>query len=262
MERNDDLVAGISESPYVEAKVLGPTLDGQDLDLLVIGNPGSQPKKIFWVTARQHPGETMAEWWMEGLFDRLLDADDEIARILLDQCRIYVVPNMNPDGSTRGHFRTNAAGMHLNRAWAAPSMEQSPEVFLVRRKMPETGVDFHMDIHGEEALPYNFLAGFESIPSLDQAQLEKYKLFRETLDRVAPEFQTVHGYPADPPESSDLRKCTDYTAESFGCTAMTLEMPFKDNADNPDNIVGWSPEKCRQLAKDCLEALSLTLTGL
>ncbi len=261
MERHQALVKKVSQHPNVQHEILGQTLDGQDMDLLIIGD-GASKKFNIWFIARQHPGETMAEWWMEGLFDRLLDADDEIARTLLDQCRIYVIPNMNPDGSTRGHLRTNAAGMNLNRAWAAPSMDQSPEVFLVRRKMHETGVDFHMDVHGDEALPYNFLAGFESIPSLDQTQLEKYKLFQETLDRVAAEFQTVHGYPVNPPESSDLRKCTDYTAESFGCAAMTLEMPFKDNADNPDIIVGWSPEKCRQLAKDCLEALSLTLTGL
>lgn len=35
---------------------------------------------------------------------------------------------MNPDGSWRGHLRTNAAGANLNREWAKPSLETSPEV--------------------------------------------------------------------------------------------------------------------------------------
>ena len=47
------------------------------------------------------------------------------------------VPNMNPDGSWRGHLRTNAAGANLNREWAAPSAQRSPEVLLVRAKMDQ-----------------------------------------------------------------------------------------------------------------------------
>ena len=73
---------------------------------------------------------------------RLFDEDDPVAAALLHKAVFYVVPNMNPDGSFRGHLRNNAAGMNLNRAWAEPSMERSPEVFLVRQKMEQTGVDF------------------------------------------------------------------------------------------------------------------------
>ena len=35
---------------------------------------------------------------------------------------------MNPDGTWRGHLRTNAVGANLNREWANPSRETSPEV--------------------------------------------------------------------------------------------------------------------------------------
>ena len=44
-------------------------------------------------------------------------------------------------------------------------------------------------------------------------------------------------------------------AERYAATAMTLEMPFKDNADHPDEVQGWSPERSRMLARDCLGAL-------
>ena len=47
------------------------------------------------------------------------------------------VPNMNPDGTWRGHLRTNAAGANLNREWDSPTPEHSPEVFYVRNKMDE-----------------------------------------------------------------------------------------------------------------------------
>lgn len=50
----------------------------------------------------------MAEHWMEGFLGRLLDPSDALARKLRQLCSFYIVPNMNPDGSIRGHLRTNA----------------------------------------------------------------------------------------------------------------------------------------------------------
>ena len=85
-------------------------------------------KPKIWIICRQHPGESMAEWWAEGFLRRLTDMDDPVARSLLDQAELYVIPNMNPDGSWRGHLRVNAAGANLNRCWAHPTLQESPEV--------------------------------------------------------------------------------------------------------------------------------------
>ena len=261
MERHADLVTDAASHPLVRASVLGHTLDGQDMDLLEVGH-GPEGRKSIWLIARQHPGETMAEWWMEGAFDFLLDDDNPVARKLLEKAHFYIVPNMNPDGSKRGHLRTNAAGANLNREWKDATKDRSPEVLLVREKMAQTGVDFHLDVHGDEALPYNFIAGFEGIPSVTDKQLKLLDRYQSLLVDLSPDFQREHGYPVDAPNSSDLRKCTDYVAETYGCLAMTLEMPFKDNADLPDEEWGWSPERCRHLAASCLTALALLVHDL
>ncbi len=255
MERHADLIADVSASPLVTSSVLGHTLDGQDMDLVEIGH-GSEGRKKIWLIARQHPGETMAEWWMEGVFDFLLDEDNPVARNLLDNAHFYIVPNMNPDGSKRGNLRTNAAGANLNREWKDATMERSPEVYLVRQKMQEAGVDFHLDAHGDEALPYNFIAGFEGVPSVTKKQLALLDRYQTLLCDMSPDFQREHGYPVEAPGTSDLRKSTDYAAETFGCLAVTLEMPFKDNANLPDAEWGWSPERCRHLAHACIASLA------
>ena len=52
-----------------------------------------------------------------------------------------------------------------------------------------------------------------------------------------------------------MTMCTNHVAESFGCLAMTLEMPFKDTADRPNAAEGWSPERCRKLGAANLDAL-------
>ena len=261
MERHGDLIARVQASPRVGLSVLGKTLDGQDMDLLRIGEPGPD-KRTCWAVARQHPGETMAEWWMEGFLDRLLDPDDTVATAILDKAVFYLVPNMNPDGSRRGHLRTNAAGANLNREWLEPTLERSPEVFLVRQRMHETGVDFCLDVHGDEALPYNFLAGMMGIPSLSDRQKALQVDFDQALLAASPEFQTEHGYPSSPPGKGNLTMCANYVAETFGCLSLTLEMPFKDNADRPDPDFGWSPERCRAFGAAHLDAIAANLDEL
>ena len=197
----------------------------------------------------------MAAWWVEGFLHRLIDDHDPVARALAAKTVFYLVPNMNPDGSRRGNLRTNASGANLNREWQDPSMDRSPEVFLVREEMRGTGVDFCLDVHGDEALPYNFLAGPMGIPSLSEKQSELFNAYQTTLAHINPDFQTVHGYPPAKPGGANLTMCSNWVAETFGCLAMTLEQPFKDAADTPDPVQGWSPERCRKLGASCLDAL-------
>jgi murein tripeptide amidase MpaA len=257
-ERHNDLVAKAAASGRFAHKVLGRTLDGRDMDCLTFGTPGEE-KAACWLIGRQHPGETMAQWWMEGALDMLMDEADPAARTLSERAIIHVVPNMNPDGSVRGHLRTNAAGVNLNREWATPTMDRSPEVKVVRDEMDKTGVDFCLDVHGDEALPYNFIAAFEGIPSLQQVQVERLNGYLSTLETLSSDFQTKIGYPKAPPGKANLSMATTQIAERFSALAMTLEMPFKDTIETPDDSYGWSPRRCKALAKSCLHALAIEL---
>ena len=261
MERHSDLIADCLDSPDARLEVLGRTLDGQDLDLLTIGAAG-EGKRTCWVIARQHPGETMAEWWMEGFLTRLLDPDDPLARRLLTKAVFHVVPNMNPDGSRRGHLRTNAAGANLNREWLEPGAERSPEVLVVRERMRATGVDFSLDVHGDEALPYNFIAGSFGIPSFSERLEQLHDRFTAALVQANPDFQTEKGYPRNPTGKGNLAMASNHIAEHFDCLAMTLEMPFKDSAITPDPVFGWSPPRCRKLGESCLDALHAVIGDL
>ncbi|MEO1324076.1 MAG: M14-type cytosolic carboxypeptidase [Pseudomonadota bacterium] len=251
-ERHAMLVAGALSHQRSRVDVLGQTLDGRDLDMITLGEPGPEKRKI-WVTARQHPGETMAEWWMEGFLERMLDPASAISKDLLDQAVFYVVPNMNPDGSARGHLRTNAAGVNLNREWATPSMEKSPEVYLVLNKMIKTGCDLALDVHGDEALPYNFIAGAEGIPGWSDRLAGLQNQFKTAyVESSNKAFQTAIGYPITPPGKANLSICTNALAGRFDCLAMTLEMPFKDDANHPDPAQGWSPMRSKQLGASVL----------
>jgi len=258
MERHHDLVTQTAALPAVGYRSLGKSLDGQDIDCLTIGEGSLN----VWLYARQHPGESMAEWWMEGALEKLTDDDDPVARVLRKECTFRVVPNMNPDGSRRGHLRTNAVGVNLNREWHAPSAEKSPEVLSVRNAMDQTQPDFAMDVHGDEAIPANFLAGFEGIPSHSERQQRLFNLFSEALEKISPDFQRTKGYEISAPGEANMSMSTTQLAERYGCVSMTLEMPFKDNFDLPDEVYGWSPQRSKFLAFACLDALHAILPEL
>lgn len=253
-ERHQDLLAAVQMHPLVSLQHLGETIDKRDLTLVKIGD-GDANKRNIWITARQHPGETMAEWLIEGLMHSLLDSDNATSKSLLDKANFYIVPNMNPDGSARGHLRTNALGINLNREWLTPSLEKSPEVFHVVNKMHETGVDLFYDVHGDEGLPYVFLAGSEGIPSYNAHLNQLRERFSSVLKLACADFQSVQGYDVDAPGTANMSIATNWVAETFGCLANTLEMPFKDNANLPDPMMGWSPERSIRLGEASLIAM-------
>lgn len=253
-ERHLDLVYWAQGHEICEIETLGQTIDDWDMTVLCIGEPSSDKKNI-WITARQHPGETMAEWFVEGLLHKLLDDEDCHAAALLSKAVFYIVPNMNPDGSVRGHLRTNAKGVNLNREWQTPTMDNSPEVFLVREKMFSTGVDMFLDIHGDEALPYNFVAGSEGIPSYNDKMKSLEDSFKSALLTITPEFQDEFGYPKDEPNQANLTVGSCWVAEEFKCLSYTVEMPFKDNINLPDADYGWSDRRSYSFGQDTLAAI-------
>ena len=253
-EQHLNLLGDAQGSGLCQIDDLGSTAQGRDINLLTIGHQAASDLKI-WIIARQHPGESMAEWFAEGLLSRLLDHQDPTARALLDCATFYIVPNMNPDGAALGNQRTNAAGADLNREWQNPSPERSPEVYAVRQKMHETGVDLFLDIHGEEALPYVFAAGCEGNPSYDARLAALEAAFKTALRQANPDFQDEHGYPKTAPGQANLAIAKSYVGETFGCLSYTLEMPFKDNINLPDDDFGWNGQRSLRLGEAILSAI-------
>ena len=255
-ERHLDLLGSAASSELVDLQHLGQTLEGRDMTLLKITAAGGEipveQRKKIWLIARQHPGETMAEWFVEGFVERLLDEDDAVARVLLNQCVFYVVPHMNPDGAVHGNLRTNAGGANLNREWLEPTMEKSPEVFAVRQKMLEVGVDLNLDAHGDEGLPYTFCVGTEGIAGYSPRIEALEQTFKSAWQATCPDFQTTQGYGRNRPQTGNPTLATNWVGQQFACLAFTIEMPFKDNADLPDAMTGWSGERSRKLGASVL----------
>lgn len=195
---------------------------------------------------------------------------DKVAEKARELYTFYIVPNINPDGSARGFLRTNGVGSNLNREWCpspapvedgsddkaslyeAPTLERSPEVYHCLQKMDKTGCDAFLDIHGDEELPFNFLAGSEGMSVWSQRLESLHGAFLASYERANSDMQAKVSYDPDKPNEGMKHICSNQIAERFDCFAGTLEMPFKEIHNGE---AGWGPSRAKELGASVLDAL-------
>ncbi|MDD0976593.1 M14 family metallopeptidase [Pseudomonas fontis] len=249
--RHNQLIERAVSLPNVALLATGRSVEGRDIPLLRAGD-GAAGKRKIWIIAQQHPGEHMAEWFMEGVIDRL-EQNDETVQALLEKADLYLIPNMNPDGAFHGHLRTNFKGKDLNRAWQDASSELTPEVLFAQQQMKLHGVDLFLDAHGDEEIPHVFTAACEGNPGYTPRIAELEERFRSTLCSVTQDFQTKHGYALSKPGEANMTLACNAVGQAYDCLSLTLEMPFKDHDDAPNAVTGWSGARSKALAGAVLE---------
>ena len=99
------------------------------------------------------------------------------------------------------------------------------------KKMQEAGCDLFLDIHGDEEIPFNFLAGSEGIPSFNERLRDLQNTFSTAFVRASPDFQPKPGYTVDEPgkanlaiSSNGVRHCVQYINDLLVCHTVNLHV--------------------------------------
>lgn len=194
-ERWTGLLDAIAEDPRVmELSVIGESLEGRPLHLLVLGAHGGAPesKPAFWITSRVHPAETGSSWQLEGFLEWVLSDDPEAERLLAGST-IGIVGMLNPDGVVRGHYRMDSNGENLNRHWDKDDPELFPTIVATRaamRALQDAGgriLAFH-DLHSHSSVRANFAYFSGTEAGLTQEQAEDVRAFLRLLESINPDF--------------------------------------------------------------------------
>lgn len=125
------------------------------------------PKMAVVITARQHPGEVVGSWAVQGLLKFLL-GPTPAARRLREDYVFHVVPMVNVDGVVHGNSRCTLAGVDPNRVWHDPNPILHPVIFTMKNHLrclaqglptsasgmtggPVRGIEVFFDLHGHSA---------------------------------------------------------------------------------------------------------------
>jgi murein tripeptide amidase MpaA len=93
------------------------------------------------------------------------------------------------------------------------------------------------------------------LPGFTETQAKEQAAFIESFKLASPDFQDVHGYESSKYQTDALKLASKYVGNEFGCLSLTLEMPFKDNDNLPDERVGWNGERSAALGAAMLQAI-------
>lgn len=103
------------------------------------------------ITARQHPGETMSSFFIEGLIDYL---HSEEAAVLLSQYNFIIIPFVNALGVSSGMHRTSLSGVDYNFCWFGNDIQ---EVVKIKKFINNKRLLLYFDIHGDEVSKMNYI---------------------------------------------------------------------------------------------------------
>ncbi len=120
---------------------LGASHDGEAIGAIRLGRKDA-PRLVI-LLGRQHPPEVTGAIAMEAFVDAIAARTGDLGDV-----QVLVVPMLNPDGVTRGHWRANRGAVDLNRDWGRFSQPETRAVkawldALPAGITPVLMVDFH-----------------------------------------------------------------------------------------------------------------------
>jgi len=132
----EELLADFSGCRWLASSSIGKTAQGRPMPQARITEGRSAQKKVIWLTARHHCGETPGSWALEGTLRWLL-SDDRRAEYLRKRYLFRVVPFADLDGVVEGYYGKERAPLDFNRAYVEDTPR--PEIEHILRELSATG---------------------------------------------------------------------------------------------------------------------------
>ncbi|EGR26958.1 zinc carboxypeptidase family protein, putative [Ichthyophthirius multifiliis] len=119
-------------------------------------------KRYIFISTRVHPGEVPGSHVFNGMLKMLLDKQDIRSKNLRENFVFVMIPLINPDGVSRGHYRTDSQGCNLNRFYINPGLDQ-PEIYSIKELLmhlyDKGQLYCYMDLHAQASKKGSFIYG-------------------------------------------------------------------------------------------------------
>ncbi|TCC90299.1 carboxypeptidase [Pedobacter frigiditerrae] len=126
-----------------EIKELGKSVNGKNINLISWGK--GKTKIMLW--SQMHGDETTGTMALFDLFN-FLQSDDKVVKLLMENCQLFVIPMVNPDGA-EVFTRRNIQQIDINRDYLK---ESTPEAKILKQCRADVNPDFGFNLHDQITL--------------------------------------------------------------------------------------------------------------
>jgi hypothetical protein len=210
-------VRTMAEHDAASLEALGQSVEGRPIEALRIGNVEVGVPTIV-LLGRQHPPEVPGALALQAFIRELL-SESKLARRFRSALRVIAVPNLNPDGVARGHWRLNANHRDLNRDWGPFTQ---PETRMVGDRIEaigpprrDGGVWLLLDFHSTRRDVF--------YTQLEQPEFDLSSFTRCWLDRIdedLPDYEVARA----PRHLVDGTTAKAWATRVLGAPAVTYEV--------------------------------------
>lgn len=208
-------------------QTIGHSIEKRPIEALIV-EPEAPNYMLF--LGRQHPPEVSGALSLMPFVERLLERRASACPQRTAECEFFrthslvVVPNLNPDGVARGHWRHNLGQTDLNRDWGPFTQ---PETQAVRdlvakleaaRKRPRLVLDFHSTRRNV-------------FYTQDSAAPTRPPEFAARWLAAARQRDGLYEFENAPRRLSDLGTAKNHFYRQFGIPSITFELADEERRD-------------------------------
>ncbi|CAB3411218.1 unnamed protein product [Caenorhabditis bovis] len=229
--------------PFFHRDILTYTVQKRRVDLItidgsIVENLGSSSKKMVFLTARVHPGESPSSHVLHGFIEFLVSNDDRAHKLRKVYC-FKIVPMLNPDGVSLGNYRCSLLGYDLNRMWREPSEWAHSSIFAVKGLLqqydsnPQAQTILYIDLHAHSQKSNCFLYG--NVSTNNEKLCDRQLWLPHLLAELSEDFSLEYTQFNTDAEKAGTGRRT--MGELVSCICYTMEVSFfsyrhKDSSGN------------------------------
>lgn len=180
-----------------------------------LGNPN---KPTIFIVGRQHPGETLSSFFIEGIINAILTKKE-----LQENFHFLIYPIVNKKGVKHGNHRY-VDGIDFNRSWNNNNPPE--EITYLKKELHSVEVlNCFIDVHNDELTPNDYIR--MNNPTQDKIAdiqvLEVMSSFRRFVRALIKQRRIIN-----------LKQNTarEYVQSRYTCNSLLVELSMNDEVDS------------------------------